>query len=345
MSLWNGATRVGPMQKKKVCDKYKVTKRVYFTILFSSSFMSSLVYSKLPQTQASLEHILKHFKAYTGKGPMMIGVSGCQGSGKTTLCETLTSLLQDQGFNVINFSMDDLYLSRQDQIELSQRYPSNPLYQQRGQAGSHDLKLAQETFERLKENQGKIPIPAYDKSKYGGMGDRLDQSLWKVAKAPLQMVLFEGWMLGFKPLLNLPQETLSCSREDAEVMNEQLKAYEDILYPYLDIFIHLSPQQRNQVYQWRLEQEHHMKASRGVEGLSDAQVKAFVDTYMPAYQLYLPRLDKVGFFGQGENGEPKKAYEGALRTDGGYNGTNKHLRIVLDPFRKLIQSLTIPETP
>ncbi|KAI7888252.1 P-loop containing nucleoside triphosphate hydrolase protein [Mucor mucedo] len=306
--------------------------------------MSQLVYSKLPQTTASLEHILKHFKAYSGKGPMMVGVSGCQGSGKTTLCETLTGLLKTAGYNVVHFSMDDLYLTRQDQIRLSNQYPHNPLYQQRGQAGSHDLLLAQETLEGLKKKEKGITLlPVYDKSKYGGMGDRLDKSVWKEAQAPLQMVLFEGWMLGFKPLLALPQEEkLSCSREDAEVMNEHLKAYEDLLYPYLDIFIHLSPKEREQVYQWRLEQEHHMKVSRGVEGLSDAQVKAFVDTYMPAYQLYLPRLDKVGFFGLGEQGEPKKDYEGPNRKDGGYNGSNKHLRIVLDSHRQVIQSLTIP---
>lgn len=300
-------------------------------------------YTKLPQTTASLQHILKHYKAYTGKGPMMVGVSGCQGSGKTTLCETLTTLLQQAGFNVINLSMDDLYLTRQDQVKLSTTYPTNPLYQQRGQAGSHDLKLAQHTFELLKENKGIIPIPVYDKSLHEGKGDRLDKSHWKHAVTPLNMVLFEGWMLGFKPLLTVKTDFVGCTLEDAEVMNNQLKAYEKILYPYLDIFIHLSPEKRDQVYLWRLQQEHHMKTSRGVDGLSDAQVKAFVETYMPAYQLYLPRLDKVGFFGQGYEGEPKKCYEGVERSDGGYGGHHKHLRIVLDSERKVSQSLTLPE--
>lgn len=126
-------------------------------------------------------------------------------------------------------------------------------------------------------------------------------------------------------------------------MNTNLEQYESQLYSMFDIFIHLSPAKLEQVYNWRLQQEHHMKETRGVQGMSDEDVRAFVDTYMPAYELYLPRLDKVGFFGQGLHGEPLKPYEGPQRQDGGYSAPGRHLRIVLDQERRVIDSVHIKE--
>lgn len=310
--------------------------------------MSQQTYAMLPQTKASIDHILSHYDSYR-KGeqnkPMVVGLSGCQGSGKTTLCDTLAHVLKEAPYNlnVVQFSLDDLYLTHQDQQNLAKKYPENPLYQQRGQAGSHDLKLARQTFELLNRGQGTVPIPVYDKSLHHGQGDRLDRSEWKYARGPFDIILFEGWMVGFKPVTEVKGTPLiGCKETDADVMNNLLKPYQDDIYPFFDIFIHLSPKDINQVYQWRLEQEHFMKRTRGVNGLSDEQVKKFVDTYMPAYHLYLPRLDKYGFFGS-DHGLQLKPYEGLLRSDGGYSKERRHLKIVLDQDRRVISSETIKE--
>ncbi|KAI8883393.1 P-loop containing nucleoside triphosphate hydrolase protein [Backusella circina FSU 941] len=302
--------------------------------------MSYQQYAMLPQTEESLSHILKHYETFKKQNhgqPMVVGVSGCQGSGKTTLCDTLVHLLKEQPhqLRVVSFSLDDVYLTRQEQVKLAETYAGNPLYQQRGQAGSHDLKLANQTLSALlKANEQPVPIPAYDKSLHSGKGDRVDKSKWKTPSAPFDIILFEGWMVGFKPVLdrNLIQ-TNGLSLDQIRVLNEQLKPYETELYPFFDIFIHLSPNKLEQVYQWRLQQEHHMKSTRGVSGLSDDDVRLFVDTYMPAYQLYLPRLDQVGFYGQGQHGETLKPYEGPKRADGHYSEPGRHLRIGLDQDR------------
>lgn len=45
-----------------------------------------------------------------------------------------------------------------------------------------------------------MAVPRYDKSLRGGYGDRAPKDTWPVLEGPLQVVLFEGWMLGFKPL-------------------------------------------------------------------------------------------------------------------------------------------------
>ncbi|CEG71735.1 hypothetical protein RMATCC62417_07419 [Rhizopus microsporus] len=265
-------------------------------------------YAILPQTKESLSHILKHYSLFINdrkqrgltEQPMIVGVSGCQGSGKTTLCDTLTYLLKQEPYQlrVVNFSLDDVYLTHREQLALAQRYPENKLYQQRGQAG-----------------------------------DRLPKQDWKQVRGPFDIVLFEGWMLGFRPVEEKTLEVMHRSRQtlqsvrldDLKVMNEHLKRYETELYPYLDLFIHLSPLDIQQVYQWRLEQEHHMKMTRGVTGLSDEAVKQFVNTYMPAYELYLPQLNTKSLFEQSDK-------------------QDHHLKIVLDRERKVVQSEILLQT-
>jgi D-glycerate 3-kinase len=335
-------------KKKKKKKKVRIGLLVIFnTLLFTSFFnfslqviMSYQQYAMLPQTEESLSHILSHYEKFKQEKrgqAMVVGVSGCQGSGKTTLCDTLVHLLKEppHQLRVASFSLDDVYLTREEQVALADKYAGNPLYQQRGQAGSHDLTLANQTLSALlKANDQPVPIPAYDKSLHSGKGDRVDMSKWKAPVGPFDIILFEGWMVGFKPVMdaNLYQ-TNGLSLDQIRVLNDQLKPYESEVYPFFDIFIHLSPNKLEQVYQWRLQQEHHMKATRGVSGLSDDDVRLFVDTYMPAYQLYLPRLDKVGFFGQGQHGETLKPYEGPKRADGHYSQSARHLRIGLNQDR------------
>ena len=47
-------------------------------------------------------------------------------------------------------------------------------------------------------------IPRYDKAAYGGHGDRMDKSCWievnKEGERQIQIVIVEGWCIGFKPV-------------------------------------------------------------------------------------------------------------------------------------------------
>lgn len=72
----------------------------------------------------------------------------------------------------------------------------------RGNAGTHDLQLGTDTLKALKSCTSKdsqVAVPRYDKSQNGGRGDRADPSTWPNVQGPLDVILFEGWMLGFKP--------------------------------------------------------------------------------------------------------------------------------------------------
>ena len=45
-----------------------------------------------------------------------------------------------------------------------------------------------------------IFLPRSDKSAYGGWGDRASVAQWPSVQGPPDVVLFEGWMLGFAVL-------------------------------------------------------------------------------------------------------------------------------------------------
>ena len=48
-------------------------------------------------------------------------------------------------------------------------------------------------------------IPQYDKSLNNGKGDRADPSKFRKVEGPIDLVIVEGWMLGFKPANSIEQ--------------------------------------------------------------------------------------------------------------------------------------------
>src|SRR5690606_17592449 len=44
------------------------------------------------------------------KRPLLVGINGAQGAGKSTLCKFLEQLLAERGLHAVTLSIDDLYL-------------------------------------------------------------------------------------------------------------------------------------------------------------------------------------------------------------------------------------------
>ncbi len=149
--------------------------------------------SSYNKTKLILDWLLPLLYNRPGNSPFFLGLTGLQGSGKSTLVSQLKEDLCSRGFQTVQFSLDDLYLTHTQQIELARLNPTNELLQSRGQFGTHDVSLAAKTFADLRENvRGTMNLPSYDKSQFHGQGDRRPPSQWPEIALPLDVVIFEG---------------------------------------------------------------------------------------------------------------------------------------------------------
>jgi D-glycerate 3-kinase len=244
--------------------------------------------------------------------PLVLGISGPQGSGKTTLVNHLVKQLSSPPYSlrVVSFSIDDIYLPHDELTALGQSNPDNKLLQHRGEPGTHDVNLGIETLESLLAGKA-TPIPSYDKSKFDGHGDRVPSSEWVVAQPPFDIILFEGWCVGFQAISPsaVAQKRASSTQpgtlrqhelDHLQFVNEKLRLYSRI-WDGFDALVWLNAKDISFVYAWRLQQEHAMKAALG-RGMTDDQVKRFVDGYMPAYEMYIDGLMKGELF-SGKKGQ------------------------------------------
>jgi D-glycerate 3-kinase len=252
----------------------------------------------------------------------------------------IQSTLQSPPHNLptIVFSLDDFYLSHADQVALAQTHLDNPLLQHRGLPSTHDIPLALSVFSSLSQNHP-TGIPQYDKSAFSGQGDRVPESQWEQVNSPnsskptIKVVLFEGWSVGFRPLpsADLHQKWESAAEAarsnpdyngrlghntfaSVQDINTALESYDQIT-DQLDALIHIDAQDLQYVYKWRLEQEADLREKKGT-GMTDNQVRHFVDGYYPAYELFTETL-RAGVFGK--------------------EGKGRQLRLVVGPDRKVVK--------
>jgi D-glycerate 3-kinase len=218
-----------------------------------------------------------------------ISLSAPQGCGKTTVVTILTKLFAADGLRCASVSIDDFYLTGASQDALATRHADNTILQVRGNAGTHDLPLGEATLrELLGERVRDVLVPVYDKSARCGRGDRAPASHWRVVSSPCDVVLFEGWMSGFKPVGLAAQGQLAAIHPSLPEIDRALAGYSS-WDELMDAWCVVGLEDKANVFKWRLEAERKMSAS-GRPGMSDEKVRDFVARYMPAYEAYCPRL-------------------------------------------------------
>lgn len=160
--------------------------------------------------------------------PFFLGLSGPQGSGKTTLATALAKTLRGtpHNLNVAVLSIDDLYLTYACQSKLRELYPENRLVSCRGEPGTHDIGLGRKVFASLAQ-QRETKVPAYDKSAHQGKGDRVDEAYWETVKGPVDIIIFEGWCVGFRAL---PEDIVEQRWRESRGKYLQRHKLEDVLF-------------------------------------------------------------------------------------------------------------------
>lgn len=252
--------------------------------------------------------------------PLIVGVSGPQGSGKSYLSENLAQKLRLQfpQLNIINISIDDFYLPHKDQLKLKDKYPNCSLVTDgRGLPGTYSIDMLLETFRKIQNRTTDFKIPGYDKSKFNGQGDRLPTSEWReIGNKPIDVVIFEGWFVGYRAIANEQQlrqvwdDAVSLHAENDEIRQmlasinyEQIRLINTLLGEYeplwsnFDHFLYLATTDLLNVYRWRLEQEKNLIKLKGI-GMTDELVKAFVNRFFPVYKLYYTRLLSDGLLAE-----------------------------------------------
>ncbi|MCG9734729.1 HAD-IIB family hydrolase [Pseudoalteromonas shioyasakiensis] len=198
--------------------------------------------------------------------PMLVAINGCQGSGKTTLADFLVTWVNSNTeFNSVSLSIDDFYLSRDARNELAKDV--HPLFASRGVPGTHDTQLMEQTLSALLAGKVGVPLPQFDKL----TDDPMPKDQWSSNQKPIDIVFFEGWCVASTPQqpyqLQAPVNELE-QLEDADgiwrrCVNSCLANEYQNVFAMADYTIMLKAPSFEDVYAWRLEQEHKLIAKKG----------------------------------------------------------------------------------
>ena len=190
---------------------------------------------------------------------LFLGLSGSQGSGKTTVTSILQIILK-KFFkkNIYVISIDDFYKTLRDRNRMSQQKHS--LFKTRGVPGTHDINLIKNFFISAKRKKfKKIKLPKFNKS----IDDRSKKNYWHNINKRPEIIILEGWCVGAKPQiissLRKPVNILE-RHEDKDLIwrkyaNEKLKKEYKEVFAMIDYFIFMKVPNFKIVFKWRLLQE------------------------------------------------------------------------------------------
>ena len=210
--------------------------------------------------------------------PLVQGILGGQGTGKTTLAAVIGLILERMGTSSLAVSLDDLYKTYTERQQLQQQ---DPRLIWRGPPLTHDVELGVQLLDCLRQphSQDPILVPRFDKSVDNGAGDRTEPKQVE----PPDIVLFEGWFVGVRPVENIvfdnPPPPINTPQERiwARDCNERLQEYLP-LWERLDRLLVLYPVDYRLSQQWRREAEQKMMAA-GKSGMSNEEVNRFVEYF------------------------------------------------------------------
>ena len=249
-----------------------------------------------PSYQTAVQTLSAAIAGWHQAGATVIGLSGAQGTGKSTLSTHLIDALAERhGLRACMLSLDDLYLPHAARVGLARRV--HPLFVTRGVPGTHDPSMGLAVIQTLLGAQPstEVALPRFIKA----IDDRAPLADWHRVLGPIDLVLFEGWCLGVgtadcdEP--GEPINPLEASEDADSIWRDHIEA--ELAGPYRELFeridrlVFLQIPAFALVKQWRGEQE--QANAREVEGarpMSEAELDRFIQHYERLTQRALAQL-------------------------------------------------------
>jgi len=215
--------------------------------------------------------------------PVVIGINGAQGSGKSTLCRFLESaLLPELGLGTVTVSLDDLYLTRVEREELARTV--HPLLATRGVPGTHDTALGQSVLDDLLAERP-TQFPQFSKA----LDDRLPPQQARHLDGKFDVILFEGWCVGATPqhrsALTTPINALEANLDPASIwrtyVNDQLVGPYADWFSRIDHLVMLKAPSFGAVLRNRIKQEDKLRAAmpEAPATMDDSQIAVFISHF------------------------------------------------------------------
>lgn len=224
-----------------------------------------------------VDDVLERMRAHGGR---IHGIAGLQGTGKSTLAGQLQRRAAEHGLVLVPLSIDDFYLDHEARRRLGKAV--HPLCATRGPPGTHDIQLACEVIDALRDSR-QVALPRFDKID----DDRLPMEQWpRVAHADL--VVLEGWFLRVppeaNPALRAPLNALERDEDPDGIWrrwcNDALAHDAPALWSRLDHLLFLQAPGFEVVPDWRWQQEQTLQAEHpGRRTMERAQVERFVQFF------------------------------------------------------------------
>ena len=276
-----------------------ILEKKYLRFLSTQEIRSKPFHNKIGQLNnfylPVCEKIYRDYKK--NKKIKIIGLTGGQGAGKSTITQVLKLILEIKyNLSVVYFSIDDFYKKLSERKKMSKKV--NQLFRTRGVPGTHNTTLIKKIFTNLtKKNFKPLIIPLFDKSR----DDRFPKEKWQKIKKRPEIIIFEGWCVGAKPqdkkYLKKPINILE--RKNDPNLKWRSKVNYELGNDYKKIFnkinrlIFLKVPNFKCVYKWRLLQEKKLQlTSGGKKIMSRTQVSKFIMYYERTTKQMLIDLTK-----------------------------------------------------
>ena len=278
---------------------YQKIKKNYLKFLNLQEVTSEPFRDKLGQLNKFYLPISKMIKDEYAKEKKtkVIGLTGGQGTGKSTISNILKIILKDAyNLKTVIFSIDDFYKTLQERKKMSKKISS--LFLTRGVPGTHDTKMLLQCIKNLKNNKfKKTIIPKFDKS----IDNRLPKKKWLKVKKKPNIVIFEGWCVGVSAQKNkdlkIPVNKLEKHKDKKKIwrkkVNFELKNDYKKIFNFIDKIIFLKVPSFKYVLKWRLLQEKKLRVtSKGNKTMTDEQIENFIMYYERLTKHMLKTLPK-----------------------------------------------------